>query len=102
MVAVIGSVCRGFRLIHMAYSEAPLHHRGRRRTAAQDPARCPLRAAEEAASKWISWRETTAGSPPSPACWALRAAAIARAAAIPPAIVVMHGIPCAIAAERIS
>ena len=44
---------------------------------------------------WISWSESTPGS-------LRRAAAIARAAAIPPDIVVMHGIPRAIAAERIS
>ena len=44
---------------------------------------------------WISCSETTCGS------WR-RAAEIARAAAIPPAIVVMHGIPRAMAAERIS
>ncbi len=44
---------------------------------------------------WISWSERTSGSP-------RRAEAIARAAAIPPAIVVMQGIPRAIAAERIS
>ena len=48
-----------------------------------------------AAVAWISCSETTSGSP-------RRAAAIARAAAIPPAIVVMHGIPRATAAERIS
>src|SRR4051794_2689133 len=44
---------------------------------------------------WRSWSETTSGSP-------RRAAAIARAAAMPPDSVVMHGMPRAIAAPRIS
>ena len=46
-------------------------------------------------ARWISCSERTGGAP-----W--RAAAIARAAAMPPAIVVMHGTPRAIAARRIS
>ena len=54
-----------------------------------DACACPCTCA------WISWSESTPGS-------LRRAAAIARAAAIPPDIVVMHGIPRAIAAERIS
>src|SRR5205823_1598414 len=44
---------------------------------------------------WISWSEITSGAP-------RRAAEMARAAAIAPAIVVMHGIPREIAAVRIS
>ena len=44
-------------------------------------------------ARWISCSERTSPSP---------AEAIARAAAIPPAIVVMHGTPRAIAARRIS
>ena len=51
--------------------------------------------APAALARWISCRESTVGEP-----W--RAAAIARAAAIPPDIVVMHGMPRAIAARRIS
>src|ERR1019366_8863355 len=45
--------------------------------------------------RWSLCGETTSGTPRG-------AEAIARAAAIPPAIVVMHGTPLAIAAERIS
>ena len=44
---------------------------------------------------WSSWSETTSGSP-------CRAAAIARAAAMPPESVVMQGMPRATATERIS
>ena len=44
---------------------------------------------------WISWSEITSGAP-------RRAAVIARAAAIAPAIVVMQGIPREMAAVRIS
>ena len=70
--------------------EPPPRERGERAVAAHDvTAPAPL-------ARWISWSERTSGTTP----W--RSPAIARAAAIPPVIVVMQGIPRAIAARRIS
>ena len=71
----------------MATISSPSHLHARFKTDVHDPAATPRACS--------SWSETTAGSP-------RRSAAIARVAAIPPAIVVMHGIPRPTAARRIS
>jgi hypothetical protein len=78
-----GRICAGAQQVVRVTAALYSTHPAERRDHARTPFACS------------SCSDTTAGAPS-------RAAAIARAAAIPPAIVVTHGTPRATAARRIS